>query len=147
MMDTAMIATDNDGERAFVAVLARGARAGLITTREAAKVWKVGPSIATSRLYRLVRSRWVLPVKRGLFFVLPLEASVSTTIDDPWVLAAAAFSPCYIGGWSAAEHWGLTEQIFRSTFVVTASSVRKASITLLGAEFRTVRSTRARVDL
>jgi predicted transcriptional regulator of viral defense system len=31
----------------------------------------------------------------------------------------AMFAPCYIGGWSAAEHWGLTEQIFRSVCVMT----------------------------
>ncbi len=50
-----------------------------------------------------------------------------------------AFAPAYIGGWSAAEHWGLTEQLFRSTFVVTAGSVRTTTSTLLGAEFRLVR--------
>ena len=30
------------------------------------------------------------------------------------------FEPCYIGGWSACEHWGLTQQLFRDVLVVTA---------------------------
>jgi predicted transcriptional regulator of viral defense system len=34
------------------------------------------------------------------------------------------FAPCYIGGWSAAEHWGLTEQIFRSLCVMTTRRPR-----------------------
>ncbi len=55
------------------------------------------------------------------------------------MLAREVFSPCYIGGWTAAEHWGLTEQIFRSTFVVTAGHARRGSPTLLGTEFHIVR--------
>jgi predicted transcriptional regulator of viral defense system len=77
--------------------------------------------------------------------VLPLEAGAHTTVDDPWLLAAKAFAPAYIGGWSAAEHWGLTEQLFRSTFVVTAGPMRARTSTLLGAEFRLVRVPAERV--
>lgn len=135
------------GGRDLVSALARVATGGLIDTSRAAKAWRVSHNIATSRLHRLVRSRWLAPVRKGLFFVLPLEAGAQTTIDDPWVLASEAFSPCYIGGWSAAEHWGLTEQIFRPTFVVTAGSARTSSATLLGCEFRTVRSSKARVEI
>ncbi|MFN0063222.1 MAG: type IV toxin-antitoxin system AbiEi family antitoxin [Myxococcaceae bacterium] len=77
--------------------------------------------------------------------MLPLDAGSLTTVDDPWVLASQAFAPCYIGGWTAAEHWGLTEQIFRSTFVVTAGAARTTSLTLMGSEFRIVRATKERV--
>lgn len=70
--------------------------------------------------------------------MLPLEAEPGQPmmIDDPWVLAREVFSPCYIGGWSAAEYWGLTEQIFRSTLVITAAQIRARSVSLLGQEFR-----------
>ena len=30
-----------------------------------------------------------------------------------WIIADRLYSPCYIGGWSAAEYWSLTEQTFR----------------------------------
>ena len=59
--------------------------------------------------------------------------------DDPWTLAATVFSPCYMGGWSAAEHWGLTEQLFRETFVVTAANVRSTHATVGGLAFRLAR--------
>ena len=52
----------------------------------------------------------------------------------PWLLALELYAPCYIGGWSAAEHWGLTEQIFRSTFVATAAGIRTTQQIVLGAE-------------
>ena len=46
-------------------------------------------------------------------------------LDDPWVLVPALFSPAYIGGRTAAEHWDLTEQIFKDIFVMTAQLVRQ----------------------
>jgi predicted transcriptional regulator of viral defense system len=64
---------------------------------------------------------------------------------DPWLLAQEAFSPCYIGGWSAAEYWGLTEQLFHSTLVVPAAHIRPRSACLLDHEFRLFRVPRTRV--
>ncbi|MBI3939685.1 MAG: hypothetical protein HY315_02520 [Acidobacteria bacterium] len=89
------------------------------------------------KLAALARRGWLLRARRGLYLVLPLEAEPGRpmVVEDPWVLAQAVFSPCYIGGWSAAEHWGLTEQIFRSTLVVTAANIRSRSVRLLGHEF------------
>lgn len=132
--------------RESLSKLARATVGGLIDTSGAAAAWGVSAPVATARLHRLVRAGWVAAVRKGLFFILPLGATTQTTIDDPWVLAARAFAPCYIGGWSAAEHWGLTEQIFRSTFVVTAGATRKASVTLLRSEFRTARAPKERLD-
>jgi predicted transcriptional regulator of viral defense system len=82
-----------------------------------------------------------------LYLLLPLEAKAElpTTIEDPWILADELFAPCYIGGWSAAEHWGLTEQIFRSLFVVTAAPIRRRSETIAGVGFRVVRTSMRRV--
>jgi predicted transcriptional regulator of viral defense system len=65
--------------------------------------------------------------------------------EDSWVLGREAFSPCYVGGWSAAEYWGLTEQIFRSTLIVTAANVRSRSVRLLNHEFRLFRVSHTRV--
>ena len=45
------------------------------------------------------------------------------------------FAPCYVGGWSAAEHWGLTEQIFRSICVMTATRPRDRKPLLRKAQF------------
>jgi predicted transcriptional regulator of viral defense system len=79
-------------------------------------------------------------VKRGTYLILPLEAGpkAPTAIEDPWVLARELFSPSYIGGWSAAEHWDLTEQIFRSTFVVTARRPRQRSQRWAAADYQVV---------
>jgi len=68
---------------------------------------------------------WLSRLRRGIYITVPLNASnPSEWREDPWVVADSIFSPCYIGGWSAAEHWGLTEQIFSDIVVFTLSSVR-----------------------
>ncbi|MBI4602940.1 MAG: hypothetical protein HY721_13365, partial [Planctomycetes bacterium] len=56
--------------------------------------------------------------------------------EDPWVIAAKTFAPCYIGGWSACEHWGLTEQVFRDVVIVTGRPVRRQRVEIQGNPFR-----------
>ena len=127
--------------------LARGARGGLVTTTRAAALLRQSPAEASATLARLMRQGWLVRVRRGLYLVLPLEAShEGGTVEDPWILAREVYAPCYIGGWTAAEHWGLTEQVFRSTFVVTAAAIRHATETFLGTEFHLVRAKKSRVE-
>ncbi|MGH8687253.1 MAG: type IV toxin-antitoxin system AbiEi family antitoxin domain-containing protein [Burkholderiales bacterium] len=57
-------------------------------------------------------------------------------LEDPWAVAAQLFAPCYIGGWSAAEHWDLTEQVFRDVCVMTATRPRDRKQALRGTRFQ-----------
>ena len=125
-------------DRLTATKLARSARHGLIDIESGSKALGLSANETATKLGSLTRRGWLLRVRRGLYFVLPLEAEPGKALmfDDPWVLAREAFSPCYIGGWSAAEYWGLTEQIFRSTLVITAAPLRERTVTLLGHEFR-----------
>ncbi len=127
--------------------LARGARGGLVTTERAAELLGITANTASLTLGRLVRRGWLSRIRRGLYLVLPLEAGrEGTAIEDPWVLARELYAPCYIGGWTAAEFWELTEQLFRATFVVTAANIRSSREVFFGAEFHLTRATEERVD-
>lgn len=130
-----------------VARLARASTAGAITIPRAAEALGITRREASSRLARLTSRGWLQRAKRGLYLVLPLEAEAGKPViaEDPWVLARETFRPCYIGGWSAAEHWGLTEQLFQTTLVVTAANVRETSQNLLGYRFRLFRVPRSRI--
>ena len=127
--------------------LARSAITGLVTTAEAARALEVSSRDAANRLAYLTRRGWLQRVRRGLYHVVPLEVGASSVspVEDPWILAAKLFTPCYIGGWSAAEHWELTEQIFRETFVVSAKRLRSRDVRLPAATFRVVRAPLRRV--
>lgn len=130
-----------------VADLARASASGILTVQEAAESLGLTPRRAAAKLARLHEQGWVVRLRRGLYYVLPLEAATAhqTTVLDPWPLAMALYSPAYIGGWSAAEYWGLTEQLFRSTFVVTGANIRNRNETFLGATFQLVRVDLARL--
>lgn len=135
-------------DRVLLSKLSRASKGGLITVRDAARAIGGDPTLTAKRLAALARRGWLLRVRRGLYLVVPLEAEPGkrAIAEDPWVLASLAFAPCYIGGWSAAEHWGLTEQIFRSTVVVTAANIRSWTHTLAGHEFRLFRVPASRIS-
>jgi predicted transcriptional regulator of viral defense system len=56
-------------------------------------------------------------------------------MEDPWVVASQIFAPCYIGGWSAAEHWDFTEQIYNSIAVMTTKQQRKKEQVIKNTRF------------
>ena len=90
----------------------------------------------------LARRGWLSRVRRGLYVTVPLDTRrPGEWTEDAWVVAKRTFSPCYIGGWSACQHWGLTEQVFRTVLVVTAKKVRGRDQVMQGMTYRlTVRS-------
>ena len=62
-----------------------------------------------------------------------VPASIDTlgserVLDDAWVLVPALFAPAYIGGRTAAEHWDLTEQIFKDVVVITPAIREKPEV-------------------
>jgi predicted transcriptional regulator of viral defense system len=79
---------------------------------------------------------WLSRIRRGVYVTVPLNATnPSEWREDPWIVANAIFSPCYVGGWSAAEHWELTEQIFSDVVVFTSSPVRDRSPLIKGTKY------------
>ena len=69
---------------------------------------------------------WLSRVRHGTYITVPLEArNPSQQREDPWIVAAAVFEPAYIGGWSAGEHWGLTDEVFSDIVVFTARRMRR----------------------
>jgi len=94
------------------------------------------PSVAANKLAAWSRAGWLARVRRGAYVPVPIEsASTDIALEDHWAVATAMFSPCYVGGWSAAEHWGLTEQIFNSLCVMTTTRPRNRKPVLRRARF------------
>jgi len=108
----------------------------LFSIKDASKI--IGLPVKDTRLYLgyLARRGWLSRVKQGLYVSVPLgTANPQKYREDPWIVANKIFAPCCIGGWSAAEYWEITDQIFNSIFVFTARTFRKKNITIQGTEF------------
>lgn len=96
---------------------------GPFTVEAAMQRWQAERSETQRLLAHLAEQGWLVRVARGVYATVPLDAAQPESWRlEPWVVAATVFAPCYIGGWSACEHWGLTEQLFRSVVVVTAAT-------------------------
>lgn len=91
---------------------------------------------ASKLLSRWTQQGWLRRVSSGAYVAVPLDALDSQhVISDPWILVPALFSPAYVGGRTAAEHWDLTEQIFRDIVVMTGQNIRQTSQRVHGAHF------------
>lgn len=109
---------------------------GPFTSGDAARSLSLDVRRARRLLAYFASRGWLSRVRRGLYTTVPLGAAApSKWHEDPWVVAGSTFAPCYIGGWSACEHWGLTEQVFRDVVVVTAGPIRKRRQTIQGTPF------------
>jgi predicted transcriptional regulator of viral defense system len=110
---------------------------GTVSPEQAATALGISSVKAAKQLARWVEQGWITRIRRGLYMPVPLESTGSdTAIDDAWVVAERVFAPCYIGGISAAEHWGMTEQVFRTIMVMTTRTPRDRSPTVRGVRFQ-----------
>ena len=109
---------------------------GTVTVAQAAKILRLPAPVASKLLSRWTNQGWLSRVRQGLYVPVPLEARTpEVALEDPWIIAEQLFSPCYIGGWSAAEYWGLTEQLFRTIVVMTTRKPRDRKPSIRGTDF------------
>ena len=86
-------------------------------------------------------SKWcaqvqVARVKRGLYVVIPLDAtSAESALSDPFPLLPYLYKEYYVGGWTALEHWDFTDQIFNSILVVTTDQLQQYETEYLNIKF------------
>lgn len=107
------------------------------TASEASTVLALDLGKTRRFLAYLAERGWLARVRQGLYVTVPLDAAVPTKWhEDPWIAATKIFAPCYIGGWSACEHWGFTEQIFREIVVITSKHIRHRHEEVQGTPFR-----------
>lgn len=84
----------------------------------------------------LARRGWLRRVRNGIYITVPLAVSdPKMWSEDPWIVLSRIFRPAYIGGWSAAHHWGFTDQLFRTEVVFTQSPLRKKQGELQGYSY------------
>lgn len=82
-------------------------------------------------LQKFEQTKWIKRIHPGIYvrtFVETLDPDL--TQENPFIVASHVFSPCYVGGWSAASHWGLTDQLFNITWIFTTKPFRQKEATL-----------------
>ncbi|MFW6105092.1 MAG: type IV toxin-antitoxin system AbiEi family antitoxin domain-containing protein [Chloroflexota bacterium] len=125
----------SEKNRKMLTILHRGT-SGPFTPREAANLLELDIDRSQRFLAYLADAGWLTRIRRGLYATVPLDViEPAFWREDPWVVAAKIFSPFYVGGWSACEHWGFTDQIFKETVIISARAVRRRNMTIQGIPF------------
>jgi predicted transcriptional regulator of viral defense system len=121
--------------RARLATVLRKA-GDFVTVTNAVQALRIDRVAAAKLLARWRDQGWLTRVRRGLYLpVPPSSLPTDQVVEDPWTLVPQMFSAAYIGGATAAHHWDLTEQLFRSVFVYTTQEIRRAHQTVHGTAF------------
>ena len=84
----------------------------------------------------LIQKKWVLPLKRGLYAIVPLDIGIKGSEDflvHDFVIASHLVKPYFIGFWLALNYHGLSDQIPKSVFIATKKA--KKPLGILGTEF------------
>lgn len=108
----------------------------VFSVKDAAEVMELPLAEARSSLGYFARRGWLARVKPGFYITVPLgTVNPKEYKENPWIAANVIFAPCYIGGWSAAAHWDLTDQITNSVFVFTTKIFRNKKVPVQGTDF------------
>jgi len=105
----------------------------IFTVEQAKKILTEDPY---SILHFLSKKKWILPLKGGLYAIVPLDIGVRGAEDfivHDFIIASYLTRPYYIAFWSALNYHGLSDQIPKSVFV--ASKKAKKSLSVLNTGF------------
>jgi predicted transcriptional regulator of viral defense system len=118
----------------LAAVFGLGPR--FVTPAQVVQALGVDPEAAAKKLSRWAQQGWLRRARRGLYIPVPVDVTdPSAWSEDALLVATAVWSPCYFTGWTAANHWALTDQVFRTTVMKTTGRVRSTSVRLLDHEY------------
>jgi len=127
--------TSLPASRARLAATLRAAK-DVVSIDVVSQTLNLNRSAAAKLLARWRQQGWLRRIGPGLYVPVPLDLAGSVqVIEDPWVLVPTLFRECYIGGWTAAHHWELTEQLFNETVVFTTHRLSERRVTAQGVNF------------
>jgi predicted transcriptional regulator of viral defense system len=122
------------GRSELARLLGRGRQ--FVSVSDAADELGLDHDAAAKKLARWAEQGWLRRVRRNLYIPVPVDAERPESWGaDPLLLADAVWHPAYATGWTAASHWGLTEQVFNTTVIKTAQRVRTTKHRLLDSDF------------
>jgi len=88
---------------------------------------------------RLAKKKWVAPLEKGKYLIVPLEAGKeSIYTEHEFIIASQLVEPYYIAYWSALNYHGMTEQIPFTVFAASTKRRRNRKIHDVRYEFITL---------
>src|SRR3989338_3286213 len=81
-------------------------------------------------VYTLLKKRRIVKLNRRRYFLVPIRAKGGAWSEHPFIIVDEMMDSkdYFIGGWAAAHHWRLTEQVPAQTDVYTTRRQGKAIV-------------------
>jgi predicted transcriptional regulator of viral defense system len=90
----------------------------IFTVADFMSFYKISASYARKMISELVRTGWLIRLAKGQYQLLPAKTGLDPfPMVDKFVIACQAFPEGFIAYGSAAEHHGLSLQVFNSVFI------------------------------
>jgi predicted transcriptional regulator of viral defense system len=94
-------------------------------TNMARKILDQPGHVVSQKLASWTKSGYLSRIKRGTYIQIPMNVEDPRKwLGDEFVLALTLWPNSYFTGWTSANHWGLTEQVFRTLVLRTSDRVR-----------------------
>lgn len=111
----------------------------LFAIRDIMKELECSYNYAKVIVNRLVKKKWALPLEKGKYLIVPLEAGKeSVYTEHEFIIASVLVQPYYIAYWSALNYYGMTEQVPFTVFVATTKRRKNKKIHGVSYEFVTL---------
>jgi predicted transcriptional regulator of viral defense system len=118
-----------------------------VTPTDAAEALGVDAGTAAKKLSRWAAEGWLRRARRGLYIPVPVDVTnPAAWSEDALIVAAAVWSPCYFTGWTAANHWALTDQVFRTTVLKSVKRIRASSARVLDHDYLVTHTSSAAME-
>lgn len=112
-----------DGQQEMRTLLASAPE--IFTNEQAQKILFLPHEVINRKLARWAKDGYIRRIQRGTYLQVPLHIEQPQDwFGDEFRLALSLWPNSYFTGWTAANHWGLTEQVFRTITLITSDRVR-----------------------
>jgi predicted transcriptional regulator of viral defense system len=120
-----MAGISGTGRTELTSITARGRR--LLSVEDVVRSLGIDRASAGKRLARWEQEGWLRRARRNLYIPVPVDAeNPAAWSEGVLYIADAVWAPCYFTGWTSANHWSLTEQVFRTAIAKTVRRVRRS---------------------
>ena len=104
------------------------------TSKDIAHFFK-NKQILYSAIKKLMKKKRIIKLNRNKYYLVPIKAKSGKWTEYPFIIADEMFNKegYYIGGWAAANYWGLTEQVPMQISIYT--NKRQGKNTILNTKF------------
>ncbi|MCK5107866.1 MAG: hypothetical protein KAQ83_04005 [Nanoarchaeota archaeon] len=94
----------------------------------------------------LIKKQRIVKLNKNKYYLIPIKARTGKWTENSFIVADEIFNgkDYFIGGWSAANYWRLTDQIPMRVDIWTTK--RQGRINILGIRFQFHRTTKKRIE-